>query len=228
MSNSVELHQMNIAKTQQLSARILRLWLEPQQPFSHQAGDYIMLGLDAQQRKPFSIANAPTEDGLIELHVRNQDDSEWMQQLFALPVGAQLWVEDAKPQYRLQAETELNLFIAGGTGIAPMQALLQARIQQGIQQPTYLYWGTHSIEECYINAELQALSAAHPQLHYISVISEPSADWNGPSGLVHEYALSQHSDVSNASVYLCGCWPMVQQAKQDFIQAGLPASRYQP
>lgn len=220
------MHPFIVYSAIRLTPYILQLFLEPKNVFSYQAGDYVMLGFDGEQTKPFSIANAPLANSMVELHIRNQEDSPWMQRLFNVQAGDTLWVDGPKPQLKLQHETEFNLYIAGGTGIAPLKALLEQRLQNGIQNPTKLYWGARHADELYIHNVLQALTNQHPLLDYIPVISEPDLAWSGATGLVHQYALQQHPDLTKATVYLCGAWSMVQAAQTDFTAAGLASSRY--
>lgn len=219
------MHPMRVIEADKLTPHVLRLVLEPQSIFLHQAGDYLMLGLEQTETKPFSIANAPQANSLIELHIQNPADSEWMQRLYNVQIGDRLWADGPKPQMKLQSETPLNLFIAGGTGIAPMKSLLEQRIKDGLTQPTYLYWGGRQPEDLYIHDQLQQLADNTPNLNYLVAVSE-NPDWQGEKGLIHQVALKYHPDLTNATVYLCGAWAMVQAAKPDLLDAGLPALRY--
>lgn len=225
MNTVNNMHPMLVLEADKLTPHILRLTLEPQSIFTHQAGDYLMLGLDHNETKPFSIANAPWDNSLIELHIRNQADSEWMQRLFNIQAGDMLWADGPKPQMKLQSETELNLFIAGGTGIAPIKALIEQRIEEGLTQATKLYWGARQPEDLYIHQQLQTLADNTPNLDYLPVISE-NPEWAGLKGLVHQVALSENPELEQATVYICGAWPMVQTAKTDFIEAGLPRLKF--
>ena len=220
------MHPLKVQRVNHLTDSILQLFLEPSSIFSYQAGDYLMLGLDQTETKPFSIANAPQDNGLLELHVRNLDQTEWMQRLFKIKAGDTLWADGPKPQMKLQHETELNLYIAGGTGIAPIKALLEQRLKQGLNQPTKLYWGARHIEEFYIHDSLLTLAAQDSQLSYIPVLSGDEPNWPGEKGWVHQVAIQQNPDLSQATVYLCGAWAMVQTAETDLINAGLPKLRY--
>lgn len=226
MNTIHNMHPLTLLRANLLTPHILQLFLEPDSIFTHQAGDYLMLGLDQQDTKPFSIANAPQDNGVIELHIRNQQDSDWMQRLFKVQPGDRLWADGPKPQMKLQHETALNIFIAGGTGIAPMKALLEARIQQGLTQPTQLYWGARHQAELYIHQQLVELAEQQPLFDYYPVISEADPAWSGLHGLVHKKAIEQNPDLSQATVYLCGAWAMVQAAEPDLLAAGLPKLRY--
>jgi NAD(P)H-flavin reductase len=220
------MHSLRVQHIRPLTQDIIQLWLEPTALFSYQAGDYLMLSVDGEQSKPFSIANAPQANNLIELHIRHNEQSEWMARLRQLQVGDTVWADEAKPQYKLQHESPMNFFIAGGTGIAPMKALLEQRLKLGLSQPTWLYWGVRHSDDLYIHDTLVALSEQNDLLHYVPVVSGDQPDWHGARGLVHLYARNEHPFMEEATVYLCGSWAMVQTAKQDLAEAGLSERRF--
>ena len=195
--------------------------MKPEHPIAYASGQYIMLGFDSNDLKPFSIASAPREDGLIECHIRNQDDSEWMQRLFAVKSGDTLVMQGPKDQMQLQPAHQPIILVAGGTGFAPMKALLDSLFKQNTGVPVHFYWGARSFADLYLHDEMLALMQTHANLEYIPVISGETEAWNGLTGLVHEQVLKQHPSLEHMTVYMCGPWPMMQQAKADFLAAGL-------
>jgi len=218
MSN---LHLLKVVHVETLAPQIIQLLLKPEQPIPYASGQYIMLGFDAEELKPFSIASAPREDGLIECHIRNQADSEWMQKLFVVKAGDQLVMEGPKDQMALQPAHQPIILLAGGTGFSPMKALLDTLIKENAGVPIHFYWGARSVEELYMHKEMIALTDLHPNLEYIPVLSEQEEDWNGATGLVHQQVLKDIPNLTHFTVYLCGPWPMIQTAKTDFSAAGL-------
>lgn len=218
---TLPIHPLKVIQVDKLAPQIIRLLLKPEQPIAYSAGQYIMLGFHSGDLKPFSIASAPREDGLIECHIRNQEESDWMQALFAVTPGDALVMQDPKDQMQLQAAHQPIIFIAGGTGFAPMKALLDALFRQEVAVPVYFYWGARSVADLYLHDVMIGLSLTHLNLQYIPVISESDANWQGLTGLVHEVALQQHPDLQHKTVYMCGSWPMIQQAKLDLLAAGI-------
>lgn len=214
-------HVMKIMQVNPLAPQIIQLLLKPEHPITYTSGDYVMLGFDIAELKPFSIANAPREDGLIECHIRKQPDSEWMEKLFTTQAGDTLVMQGPKAQMALHSAHEAILFVAGGTGFAPMRALLIESLRQQIEVPITFYWGARSVEDLYMHNWLVDLTQKHPHINYIPVLSESVENWNGETGLVHEIVLKQHPRLENATVYMCGPWPMIQTAKQAFYNGGL-------
>lgn len=220
MSDSQQTHVMKVIKVEPLAPQIIKLLMQAEHPITYTAGDYIMLGFTTEDLKPFSIASAPREDGLIECHIRKQADSEWMQKLFASQAGDQLVMQGPKPQMALQAAHEAMIFVAGGTGFAPMKAILEESIRQEIKVPISFYWGARVASDLYMHDWMINLTQQHPHIKYIPVISDQVENWQGETGLVHQTMLQQHPSLMHCTIYMCGPWDMTQTAKQDFIAAG--------
>lgn len=222
----MSVHTVTLVHKEFYNPTIVNLILKPQQPMQYHAGQYIMLGFKEDELKPFSIAAAPREDGLIECHIRDHDQSEWMQRLFALEAGDQLLIEGPKEQMQLADNHLPAIFVAGGTGFAPMKALLEALIRKQAAMPIHFYWGARCQSDLYMHQQMIDLSQKHPNIEYIPVISDDGDNWNGKTGLVHQQVLQDHPSLEKFQVYLCGPWPMVQTAKKDFANAGLKAEHF--
>lgn len=220
-SSENPVHVMKVVHANHLTTDIIQLLMQAEHPITYTSGDYIMLGFDEEDLKPFSIANAPREDGLIECHIRKQADSEWMNRLFATTAGDTLVMQGPKPQMQLKPAHESIIFVAGGTGFAPLRALLIESLRQNISVPINFYWGARSAEELYMHDWLIELTENHGHIEYIPVVSDNFENWQGETGLVHETVLKQHPSLTHSTVYMCGPWPMIQTAKQAFLDAGL-------
>jgi len=199
-----------------LTDDIAQLWLAPQSPYTWQAGNYLFIEQESDKR-PFSIANAPNAVGRIELHIRHTHD-DWYNHLFDHTVGDTLQLSAPQQQYPLPSGDKPVLFVAGGTGFAPFKALLESMLQNGFSQPIRFYWGARRPEELYQHEVIQTWADNHPNLHYIPALSE--AAWKGRTGLVADAVLEDLDDLSGWEIYLCGPWPMVQDARTRFSEHG--------
>lgn len=217
-----------IVKTELLTQDTLDLLLRPERPFAFEAGDYIKMGVQETDLKPFSIANSPRQDGLIELHIKDHDHSEFMKNLFSLEAGDELLVDGPHKQYQLDKDIcktgQTIILIAGGTGFSPMKALLDELLETDCTNPIEFYWGARHTEDFYHRNTLLSLAEHHTNLSYIEVLSEDSSTGNQRKGMVHKEVLKDHPSLEKIRVYLCGPWPMVAAAKQDFLEAGLKES----
>lgn len=115
-------------------------------------------------------------------------------------------------------------FLATGTGIAPVKAMLESLTQlPDEQQPKSItvLWGGRKPEDFYID-----IAAIPGKRRFIPVISRPNEDWTGAIGYVQDVLLSIAPDLSNAAVYACGSDNMIHSAKQVLSNAGLPLARF--
>jgi CDP-4-dehydro-6-deoxyglucose reductase len=113
--------------------------------------------------------------------------------------------------------------VAGGTGIAPIHAMLDELLRAGTPRPVHLLWGVRSVRDLYLDTRLREWTAAHPQFRYTPVLSEPDADWRGARGFVHEALRAAHPSLAGFAAYLSGPPVMVRAGKDACIGAGVDA-----
>jgi CDP-4-dehydro-6-deoxyglucose reductase len=121
------------------------------------------------------------------------------------------------------------VFVASGTGFAPIKAIIEAALKKGVARPMTLYWGARRPKDLYLNELPQRWAAEHAGFRYIPVISEamPEDGWRGRTGFVHRAAMADLPDLSGHQVYACGVPVMVNSARRDFIaQHRLPENEF--
>lgn len=205
---------------------ILRLRLGAETPIAFEAGQYILLGLDANELKPFSIAIAPDDSGELELHIRKNHLSPWMQKLFSKAMGDSLYWQGPTNHIRLADKEMPTILVAGGTGFALVKALLEELLKTRPTCPIHLYWGVRQATELYLHDWLLGLCQQYKNLDYTHLVSEADIHWQGKTGYVHEQVLRDFPILKNYVVYLCGPPDMQIAAKKSFLEAGLPESQW--
>ncbi|GAB2901140.1 CDP-6-deoxy-delta-3,4-glucoseen reductase [Uliginosibacterium flavum] len=217
-----------VQSLEKLAADVMRLNLRlpPNDLFHFLPGQYIDFLLADGQRRSFSIANAPNADNMLELHVRQIPGGKFTTRVFsAMKERDILRIEGPLGSFSLRDKPEDGgdkpiVFLAGGTGFAPIKAIIEDMIAREISRPIALYWGARAPEGLYLH-EL-ALRWAHQlaDFRYIPVISgEPLEGWSGRSGLVHHAVMADLPDLSGHQVYACGAPEMIEAAKKDFSEA---------
>lgn len=189
-------------------------------------GQYLDVLLEDGRRRPFSIANGPNPTGAIELHVRHVAGG-----------GFTSWVNDQlKPGDRLRIEGPLGTFVpregaerpivfmAGGTGFAPLKAIIEHFLDLGTQRQMDVYWGARSRADLYLLESARAWQTRAP-LRFHPVISDPEQAAGLRTGLVHEAVLDDHPDLSGHDVYMSGPPAMIDAGRKLFLAAGLPEER---
>jgi CDP-4-dehydro-6-deoxyglucose reductase len=195
----------------------------------HLAGQYLDVLLPEGKRRAFSIANAPEDDAQIELHVRHVPGGGFTERVFrSLEPGAVLRVEGPLGTFVPREDSErAMLFVAGGTGFAPIKAIIEHFLHLGSTRPMHLYWGARTERELYLPDLPARWAAKHPALYYTAVLSdpEPGEAERHRRGFVHEAVLTDFPDLSEFDVYMSGPPAMIEAARRRFVQAQLPETR---
>jgi CDP-4-dehydro-6-deoxyglucose reductase len=196
---------------------VLYLRLPANERLQFLAGQYIEFLLKDGSRRSFSMGNAPHDDELIQLHVRHVAGGQFTDHVFGKmkerdilrlegPLGTFFLREDsAKP----------IVFVASGTGFAPIKSIIEHALHKGVARPMVLYWGGRRPKDLYMDA----LARQWP-IEYIPVVSDalPEDNWTGRTGFVHRAVMQDFPDLSGHQVYACGVPVMVDAAKRDFTQ----------
>ncbi len=209
---------------------VMTLRLPSSERLQFLAGQYIEFLLADGKRRAFSLANAPHEDDLLELHVRHIPGGNFTAQVFStLKVKDILRFEGPLGTFRLREESDKPMvMVAGGTGFAPIKALIEHAIHSRITRPIALYWGAKNRAELYMPDLPAQWAAEHQHITYVPVLSEPlpSDAWTGRTGFAHLAVLEDFADLSGHQAYVCGAPVMVEAAQRDFIARGLPADEF--
>lgn len=208
----------------------LHLKLPSNERLQFLAGQYIEFLLKDGKRRAFSLANAPHDDELLQVHVRYVAGGQFTEYVFhELQEKTLLRMEGPLGSFYLREESKRPIiFIAGGTGFAPIKGIVEHALHLGIKRDMVLYWGAHALRDLYMHDLPQQWAAAHPQLKYVPVLSHPSPEdgWTGRTGLVHEAVLADYADLSGHEIYCCGAPQMVEAAHKDFVARGLPEEEF--
>jgi CDP-4-dehydro-6-deoxyglucose reductase len=191
----------------------------------YRAGQYLDVMLSEGRRRSFSIASAPADGRLIELHVRRASTTGFTAQLFdSLRPGALLRIEGPLGQFWLRSESPRPvLMLGGGTGYAPLRAMLRQLVATGDRRPVTLYWGAREADGLYEHEWLSALQRERPGFRYVPVLSDsPALAPGGRVGPVHEAMLADHPDLSGFDLYASGPPAMIEAIRAGSVAAGLP------
>lgn len=191
----------------------------------HRAGQYVDILLSGGRRRSFSIASAPADGKLLELHVRRASATGFTAQLFeSLRPGALLRIEGPLGQFWFRADSPRPaILVGGGTGYAPLRAMLRQLFAAGAPRPITLYWGGRSPADFYELAWLTEHAASRPGFRFQAVVSDTAAAVPGlRTGFVHEAVLADHPQLAGYDVYASGPPAMIEAIRAEFLRHGLP------
>ncbi|MCF4010912.1 NAD(P)H-flavin reductase [Rheinheimera sp. UJ63] len=204
---------------------VSKVVLAPTAPVNFIAGQYLQLCLTATDKRPFSIASTP-EQPLLELHIGAAAGDNWsgaalthLQQQFAAGEPVQVEVGLGHAAWQANSDRPIVL-LAGGTGFSYVHSIALAIAAAKKDIPVLLYWGVKSEDALYYQTELASWAASNRKYQVIPVVQEPSAQWQGRSGLVHEAVLQDIVSLEAYDIYMAGPFAMAGVAREAFIAQG--------
>lgn len=200
----------------------LRLKLPEGQRLPFVAGQYLEFMLRDGARRAYSIANPPHDDELLELHVRRVPKGRFSDEVFErMEERSILRIRGPLGTFVLREDSERPLLmVGGGTGFAPLKAMLEHAFHRGIERPIRLYWGVRSRRDLYLAELPERWTEGYPNFSWVPVLSEPDSDWSGRIGWVHEAVIEDHPWLADLDCYLSGPPAMVDAGRIAFEAAG--------
>lgn len=218
-----------VSRIENLTPTIKGVWvkLDDAAGMRFQAGQYINLHVPGESAsRAFSIANAPSSAGEVELNIRlvpGGKATTWVHQELRAGDAVQL----AGPYGRFFVRKSANvplLFLAGGSGLSSPRAMILDLLEEGCGLPITLVYGARTRDELYYHEDFERLAAAHPNFSYVPVLSsEPEGSgWEGARGFVHEAAKAHFdNDFRGHKAYLCGPPVMIDACITTLMQGRL-------
>lgn len=203
---------------------ILTLRIPPTTSFHYLPGQYISL-ISGSVRRSYSIANAQVSDNVITLHIRLLPDGIFSQVLKNSTLNQLMRLEGPKGTFFVRDAPNPIIFLAGGTGFAPVQAMVEGLLAIHSTRQIYIYWGMPVSSSLYTNVA-QSWVGAYDNVQYVPVISSADEKWAGRRGWVHQAVMDDFAHLNDFHVYACGSTAMVEAAKMAFATKGLDADYF--
>jgi len=229
-----------ISEIQKRNSCVYLVRLSAKRPLSidFKAGQYLELVID-QQTYAFSIANFTGAPDSLELHIKNASNTGSSQKvidfllkekevLVRLPFG-NCTISD-------KIQTPLIL-LAGGTGFAPIKAMVEYAIEKSMENKIHLYWGARTVSDFYLMDAFNEWLAQKPNLSLCLAVSEPIHEdshlfalalhqayperFSQKMGMVHNVVSCDFTDLSGFTVIANGPPIMVNAALEQFKKQGL-------
>lgn len=204
------------------------LRLPPSVEFHYLPGQYVDLIGPNSEKRSYSLTQAQFEDSRLKLHVKKVASGYMSNYLFNdARQGDLLRINGPLGTFVLgDIERKDLIFLATGTGIAPVKAMLEsiASLDKAARPSTIaLFWGNREKRNQYFDLSkiIEALD-----IRYIPVLSRPDSQWNGAKGYVQDVFFAEKPQMANAKIYACGSSNMIKDAKQIASKNGLPDFRF--
>ncbi len=215
--------------------KVMYLQLPANEKLQYLAGQFVEIILRDGTRRSYSMGSAPHLAEKVELHVRHLPGGKFTDGLFGLSQPAVkerdiLRFEGPMGTFFLREDSAKPIvFVASGTGFAPIKAIIEHSIHKSITRPMVLYWGGRRPVDLYMHELCEQWARELPHFKYVPVISDalPHDEWAGRTGFVHQAVLADFPDLSGHQVYACGAPIVVDSARRDFVeQRALPEDEF--
>ncbi len=195
--------------------RIVRMRPVHGESFAYRAGQYARVAFGGFDERDYSIASRPVPgDPELAFHIRNMGGGGPSQYVADnLAVGERVSVRGPFGATYLRPEKPGPILaICGGSGLAPMTAIVAEALAMGLTQPIHLYFGARRERDIYMEDHFRTLAEQHPNFAFTPVLSDPDGPTDRRTGFIHQAAAADTPTLQGCVAYLAGPPPMVEAA----------------
>ncbi|MDQ7003301.1 MAG: FAD-binding oxidoreductase [Ghiorsea sp.] len=202
----------------------VELRLPPTAEFIFLEGQFIDVIAPQGVRRSYSIANS-NEEKTIRLFIKKVENGILSQYWFhEAKVNDLLRIEGPKGSFFFRKPKRNIIFMATGTGIAPVKAILDklAETSDSFSATSFsLYWGNRKIEDFFWKPNYSSLD-----LNYVPVLSREHEAWQGRVGYIQDAVVADGLSMNDTQVYACGSLPMIESASAMLVKNGLEEKEF--
>lgn len=229
-----------VIEHQRLNWDLAVVRVQPDQPVPYRAGQYISVEVPQRPRlwRYLSPANAPRPDGSIEFHIRTVEGGWVSRSIVGHTQIGDLW-RMGSPMGRMSVDRRSGrdvVMIAGGTGSAPIRAMLEELTRWGDNPDVQVFLGGRTLGDLYDLDTFVAMTATNPWLTVTPVVEEGPGVAEGPmvaEGLAGGEAergtlaevVTRYGAWANRDVLVCGSPAMIRATVSRMLVAGTPLDR---
>ena len=229
---------LRVSAVEPMGADVLRIRLAPTtlgECFCEfTPGQYLELWQPGAQymSRAYSIANTPEGDGSVELHLRRVEGGRFSSWAFStMKVGDSVQARGPLGHFTMRSlpETPL-LFIAGGTGLAPVLSLLRQQMRFHAARDMVLVWGVKQTHDFYAMDDVRRVLAEAPHLRVMLAAEageppEPAERMSVVHGTVLDALAHERTLLVGRDIYAAGPPVMLRQLGLDLDRGGVPRDR---
>jgi NAD(P)H-flavin reductase len=215
---AIETFQAEVSRVRDLTqdVRELELTLRAPDAIKFKAGQFISFevpkeGFPFPLTRPYSIASPPSNINRITLVFNLVSGGPGSTYLYGLKKGDVTSFKGPAGSFYLREDPSRHLlFVATGTGIAPLRSMLLTQLERNTGQPVTVFWGLRYERDLYYQDEMTAWASRYPKFSFVTTLSQPGPDWTGARGRVTSLIRERVTSVGDLAVYLCGNGDMIK------------------
>jgi len=217
-----------VVEHERLGWDIARITVQTSEPLPYRAGQYVSVETPQRPRlwRYLSPANAPREDGSLTFHVRAVNGGWVSRAVVAHSRVGDTWrIGPAMGRMAVDPASERDvLMVAGGTGMAPIKALLEALTRRSDPPRTQVFVGGRSWDDLYDFPALRKLSYDNPWLDVVPVVERDDADSGAEVGTLAD-VVTRYGSWADHDAIVCGSPAMIRATVSRMLVAGTPLDR---
>ncbi len=195
------------------------------------AGQFIQLEVpeyeltDEPVYRAYSIASPPSQHNRIEMEIRYVPNGICTTYVHKhLKEGDKVTINGPYGEFHLKDTDKEMICIAGGSGMAPIKAILLDMVEKGSKRKVQYFFGARAVKDLFLLDEMKALESKLSGFKFIPALSEPDAEdkWEGDTGLITEVVARHVPDASTMEAYLCGSPFMIDACVKVLKEKGMP------
>ncbi len=212
----------------------VRLKLAEPASISFKAGQFIQFEVppyeltDEPVYRAYSVSSAPSSTGEIELEIRYVPNGICTTYVHRhLKPGEKVTVNGPYGDFFLRDSDREILCIAGGSGMAPIKAILLDMAEKKNPRKVRYFFGARAKRDLFVLDDMKELESRLPNFTFIPALSGPAPDdsWTGETGLITEVVARHVADAREAEAYLCGSPFLIDACIKVLREKGLPQER---
>ncbi len=217
-----------VVEIETLAPEIKRIWLSPmEKPLKYYPGQYLTVDVPGEKEmvRAYSIANAPREDGLIELHIRLVKGGRFTTYVFEkLRENEILGIHGPYGEFKYREDPTAPLIMAAvATGLAPMKAILEYALPKSRNRIFKMYFTAHNCATFYGLQWFKNWSNEYPNFEYITSISSPHPEcpYSAELGRIHTVIERHEIDLRGYDAYVAGSPKVIKASVEVFKKLGV-------
>ncbi len=176
-------------------------------------------------KRAYSIASAPHEEGILELCIQHVEGGAASTYFWAIKPGDTVNLSGPHGTFVMKEPFDYDpIFIATGTGVAPLRGMIKDLIRRNIQRTFTLFLGVRYEHAILYDSEFRQLAGFRPNFRYIPVVSRPKG-WRGETGHAQEVFQKEITTFDDKEIYLCGWDVIVKAICKDLASYGVPSEK---
>lgn len=178
--------------------------------------------------RAYSLSSAPSARNAVEMEIRYVPGGICTTYIHQhLKEGDRVTINGPYGEFHLQETDNEILFIAGGSGMAPVNSILLDMAEHGNARRARYFFGAKSLRDLFLVDEMRELEKRLPAFEFLPALSEPLPEdnWSGETGLITE-VVDRHVDGGeNLEAYLCGSPLMIDACVEVLKRKGVAEER---